>query len=383
MRTTFGPNEIILLLGAGASVEAGIPDSKKMVQEIERLVASDAEWQGFQSLYRYIRSSVFYADGLDGKFGDDVPYNIERLVDVLEELNKRERHTLYPFVGTWNQKLVEVAGMDFERVKKFRGAIINILRNKWVDLQENERAAYYCGLLRLQSEYEYPLRVFSLNYDLCVEKTCGLGKVQRGFADKTWDWRLFDETSDDPLPIVLYKLHGSVDWYSSKEGRVRYFDSTSSIDEEDIALIFGTSYKLQYVDPFLFLVYELRRWTLDAARVIVSIGYGFNDEHINGILQQALRQNVERKLLAVVGPGEGDDETRAQNWITEQLGVRSEQIVARACGAREFLEGGLTIDALSELFPPGEHLILELDDAQVAHGEHNEGGLDNDGDSDG
>ena len=108
---------------------------------------------------------------------------------------------------------------------------------------------------------------------------------------------MFDETSEDPLPLLLYKLHGSLDWYF-KDGQVQYSDSTSAIRDDDIALIFGTSYKLQYVDPFLFLAYELRRWTLDAARVVVCVGYGFNDEHINGILGQALRQNCERKLLA-------------------------------------------------------------------------------------
>ena len=39
--TVFKRNEIILLLGAGASVEADIPDSNEMVKEIEKLVSSD------------------------------------------------------------------------------------------------------------------------------------------------------------------------------------------------------------------------------------------------------------------------------------------------------------------------------------------------------
>ena len=79
------------------------------------------------------------------------------------------------------------------------------------------------------------------------------------------------------------------------DGKVTYSDSPTTIDDDDTALIFGTSYKLQYVDPFLFLAYELRRWSLDAARLIVCVGYGFNDDHINGILQQSLRQNRQRK----------------------------------------------------------------------------------------
>ena len=364
----FKRDEIIFLLGAGASVEADIPDSNKMVQKIEGLVSDDGnrDWSVFRDLYYYVRSSIFYADGLDGIFGDKVPFNIERLVNVLDELSKKERHTLYPFVGAWNPKLQDVAGDKFEEVGKFRSAIIHILRQQWIALPEREKADYYKGLLRFQKEYEYPLRVFSLNYDLCIEEACGRDKVQRGFSERAWDWRLFDETSDDPLPLLLYKLHGSLDWSFNKEGRVTYSDSTAAIKSENMALIFGTSYKLQYVDPFLFLAYELRRWTLDAARLIVCIGYGFDDDHINGILQQSLRQNHERKLLAVVGLGDALAASDAKKRICNQLSVDNNQIKAKACGAKEFLNKDLTLEFLGGLFPQEEELIEELEDSSEA-----------------
>lgn len=358
--TLFKHNEIVLLLGAGASVEAGIPDSNNMVSEIEQAVSNeDSSWWKFRDLYRYIRSSVFYADGLKGVFNENVPFNIERLVNVLDELHKKERHTLYPFVGAWNPKLVDLAGREFEYVHEFRDSIISILRNQWVALPVREKANYYDGLLRFQQEFEYPLRVFSLNYDLCIEQICGLQKVQRGFINREWDWRLFDDTSDDPLPLLLYKLHGSMDWYFKEDGKVTYSDSTSSIQNEDIALIFGTSYKLQYIDPFLFFVYELRRWTLDVARIIVCVGYGFNDEHINGILQQSLRQNRDRKLLAITSPNanEGD---QLKNQITQLLNAECNQIEIRSCGAKEFFENKLSISYLAGLFPPETEIFSEL-----------------------
>ena len=364
--TVFKRDEIILLLGAGASVEANIPDSNNMVSEIERLVSGDDNnWSSFRDLYRYIRSSIFYADGLDGIFGDSVPFNIERLVNVLDELHKKERHTLYPFVGAWNPKLQDVAGAGFEKIGTFRSEIIRILRNQWVALPEKERASYYKGLLRFQKEYEYPLRIFSLNYDLCVEETCDRENVQRGFSkeDRAWDWRLFDETSDDPIPILLYKLHGSADWYFGEDGRVRYYDSPSSIEDEQLALIFGTSYKLQYVDPFLYLAYELRRWTLDSARIIVCVGYGFNDDHINGILKQSLRQDQTRKLVAVVGPSNKTTANEKEELISEQLEAKEGQIEAQLCGAKEFLDSGLTISFLSQLVPAEMDLIPELPDS--------------------
>ncbi len=361
-KTVFKRNEIILLLGAGASVEAGIPDSNEMVHKIEALVSEDdPNWSNFRDLYYYLRSSIFYAAGLEGKFGDDVPYNIEILVNVLDELRKKERHVLYPFVGAWNPKLQDVAGIGFENVRKFRSAIIEILRKNWVALQKEETASYYKGLLNFQSEYGYPLRVFSLNYDLCVEKICGYENVQRGFSERSWDWRLFDETSKDLSPFLLYKLHGSTDWAFTEDDRVTYFDVTASIDDKKAAIIFGTSYKLQYVDPFLFLVYELRRWSLDA-RLIVCIGYGFNDPHINGILQQSLRQNQERQLLAVVGPSD-DSSGFAVESVSDKLKVGVNQIVAKSEGAREFFESSLTISSLADLFPAEVDLIPEIPDS--------------------
>lgn len=364
--TVFGPDEIIVLIGAGASVEADTPDSSKMVQEIEALVSSnDTTWSQFKDLYRYIRSSIFYADGLKGIFGEDVLFNIERLMNVLDELQQREGHTLYPFVGAWNPKLQDVAGTQFEKIGLFRREIIRILRHQWIALSEKDKANYYKGLLRFQNEYEFPLRVFSLNYDLCVEETCGYDKVQRGFitGERTWDWRSFDETSDDPVPILLYKLHGSADWSFAEDGKVRYYDSPSAIKDKDIAIIFGTSYKLQYFDPFLFLAYELRRWTLDAARIIVCMGYGFNDHHINGILQQSLRQDQKRKLLAIIGPRDEPTTANEKNRISELLKAKKGQVKVQACGAKKFLDSGLTIASLSELFPSEKNLFPESPDS--------------------
>lgn len=346
---SFKHNEIVVLLGAGASVDAGIPDSRTMIGELETLLSGEERWRQFLDLYRYVRSAVFYADGLKGVFDGDVAFNIERLVNVLSELHKKERHTLYPFVGAWNPKLLEVAGESFEHVQRFRSRIIEVLRKRWIALPRVEDAEYYAGLMRLQEEYGYPLRVFSLNYDLCVEQTCGRENVQMGFADWKWDWRLFDETSDDSLPLLLYKLHGSTDWYFDDDGKVTYSDSPSTIPDEKVALIFAAEYKLRYIDPFLFFAYELRRWTLDTARLIVSIGYGFNDDHINGILRQSLRQDDMRKLLVVDAPD--ICENGMTRRVADLLTVDQEQIRVDPTGAECFLRNGLSIEALAGLFP--------------------------------
>jgi SIR2-like domain len=55
---------------------------------------------------------------------------------------------------------------------------------------------------------------------------------------------------------------------------------------------------MQDIDPYSFYAYELRRYSLEA-KIILAIGYSFRDEHINGIITQALRHDRSRVLLAV------------------------------------------------------------------------------------
>ena len=353
----FKRDELVLLLGAGASVEAGVPHSKGMVEKLESLIGSESEWGRFGPLYHYVKSAVLFADGIKGK-ADVAGYNIEKLVETLEELSKRDDHPLYPFVGAWNPKLPEVAGGDFKIVREFRDAIVKRLRDDWIPLDQVERSNYYAGVLRLQREYQHPLRVFSLNYDLCIEEQCRRSRgsgPQRGFEGRRWNWRRLAEVdneigSEDDL-IYLYKLHGSIDWFFDRgaNGQLAYRDNVSSIPLGQSALIFGTSYKLQYTDPFLFLAYEFRRWTLEA-RIILVIGYGFADVHINEILRQALDSD-ETRVLVAVSPGPAGDGAKLGNEAEEieaTLGTGGRgQVVRVPCRAKAYLED-VSIERLAE-----------------------------------
>jgi len=351
----FKRDEIIVLLGAGASKDAGIPHSKEMVRKIENLV--NDEWSEYQELYNYIRSSVYYADGIRGRFGVSVNYNIERIVNTLDELMKKEEHPLYPFIGSWNPKLLKVAGADFERLREFRHKIVERLREKWITLDYREDADYYKGLVAFQEQYQHPLRVFTLNYDLCVEEFCDPDSLERGFENRVWDWRLFELENKN---IYLYKLHGSTDWVR-EEGQLTYKSSPPSIDHDQVEMIFGASYKLQYVDPFLFFAYELRKWTLSEAKLIISIGYGFGDEHINGILGQALNSSTDKILLSVAPMPKGKSEELAQE-IENTLGVRHPgQVKCWNHNAEEFMLNYLDVRHLSqELFPVEAELFPEI-----------------------
>jgi hypothetical protein len=186
--------------------------------------------------------------------------------------------------------------------------------------------------------------------------------LERGFGDqRKWSWRNFDHTEEAPN-IYLYKLHGSIDWLRDEHKNLTFSDEASKIRLDQLEIIFGTDYKLQYTDPFLFLAYEFRRWTLEA-KLIITIGYGFGDEHINGILGQALASAAdpdERKLLAVSTFFQKEEESAARTRLAGILDVSENCIVAKRKTASEFMCSDMRIDKLGEHFPEGGDLFEEL-----------------------
>jgi len=331
----FRDGELIILIGAGCSADAGIPTSFKMNKNLEDLIQHDSQWRQFKELYYFLKSSILYADGIGGVYENR--FDIERLVNVLNELQKKENSILYPFIGSWNPRLLELAGYDFKILKEFKEKILETLKD-WVQLEDYSNALYYENFFRLQYECNFSLRIFSLNYDLCFEKNLpGSKDLERGFGDnKVWDWRRFERSEHYEPNIYLYKLHGSIDWErrESEGNIVKEVDKIPKIPD----LIFGTNYKLQYIDPYLFYAYELRKFSLEA-KLILTIGYSFRDEHINGILFQALKADKERKIM-IVSPG--------ADKIKQRLTSNDEtknQIHSKNQGAKKFLED-ISIDEL-------------------------------------
>jgi SIR2-like domain len=347
--------DIIFLLGAGASAEAAIPPSGKMIDKIEELLDDDPDWRPFLALYNHIKSAIHYAAGLKGLFNDRVNYNIETLVNTLYELERNEEHPLYPFIASWNSRLVSLSDKDFSKVSAFRRLILRQLKT-WVSPDDISLADYYKGLIPLQRGLTFPLRIFSLNYDLCVERLNSNDfRVESGFPGIgpkfPWDWERFEDTTAGPTPpeIYLYKLHGSINWKRDAARNLFCLEQTESIAPEKMELIFGRDFKLEAADPYLFYAYEFRKYSLET-KVIACIGYGFGDQHINKILEQALKRDDTRRLL-VVAPQKNDGEVDREGQIRSRIAARPDQIIVRESSAKEFLETADVHKQLLEVVP--------------------------------
>ncbi len=347
--SNFRENDIIFLLGAGASANAGIPVSAEMVKKIENLISNDTDWQKYKDLYYLIRSGVNYSAGI---MGENSTFNIETLLFVLEELAQKEKHLLYPFIGSWNIRFNEVIKDDFKLIDSFQKEIKKKLK-EWVGIEDAKTAEYFKYFKKLKDELNYPLRIFTLNYDKCIEvNTNNPGyefTLERGFEKDTRKWnhkRISERVRDDEPDIYLYKLHGSIDWKRDKKTNiVKYVDNEAPYPD----LIFGTQNKLSYSDPYLFLFSEFRHYTLNS-KLIVCIGYSFSDNHINGLIEQALKQDYSKKVLSVT-KGTGKTEDELKDFIANKLNIHTDKIIIEKSEAKAFFENKLNLEYVSKIYP--------------------------------
>ena len=68
------------------------------------------------------------------------------------------------------------------------------------------------------------------------------------------------ETSNNVAPqLVLYKLHGSINWKRSPETKELFcVEQIENVNAEKMEVIFGREFKLEAADPYLFFAYEFR-----------------------------------------------------------------------------------------------------------------------------
>lgn len=342
-------DSILFLLGAGASVDAGIKHAKAMTIDIEEKIVSNDDFTEFHDLYNYLKSSIIYQRGLEGAFNDQSA-TIEELLDVLAEINQKHKNKLYPFIGGWNIHLLKVAGEEFDKVHKLDRRIRDELF-KWINISNYDDSSYFVGLKSLVSDIGSAVRVFTLNYDICVEKSLNRSgiNIELGFNDKRqWEAAKFDTNENSDVDIYLYKLHGSIDWTRDVNGVLTLCDTPQPSPE----LIFGTAAKLSSIDPYLFYVHELRKYSLnEALRYIVVVGYSFSDGYINTLVSQAVARSEYLKILVVAPTDNVHQEARR---ISQCLGVTEGKVVYENMTAKDFFENSMELSYFTKKSGAGD-----------------------------
>jgi hypothetical protein len=295
-------NEIILL-GAGASVEAGIPDATKMTQKILESFDNKRKVGTFYEVLTFIISGLIFQKGING----ENPYagvNIEEVFNALQILSMRDELEAAPFIGSWHSRLddfdikktIQRASYSVESSRKKLASTIdreikNALKrdkkeikiggyinqmisphtlsssnNYFTQTVERKGAGeifertneYLIRKLKDytwlkepdQLDYLFPLinrtnpnsTIASLNYDNCIELAC----IQNDIPYETGidSWSNDGYIGNDFNGIGLLKLHGSINWKLTEKNRSDNSPLPSlSIDNLDDEKLFTEQYK--------------------------------------------------------------------------------------------------------------------------------------------
>jgi len=107
----------LFLLGAGASVEAGVPDAYKMTSEMLKRIAEDemSSYQRIDKVLHFVAGGLLFQQGIKGKNPFD-GVNIEDLFNAVKLLGDRQKSELGPFISSWHPQLV---GLESGRMASF------------------------------------------------------------------------------------------------------------------------------------------------------------------------------------------------------------------------------------------------------------------------
>lgn len=352
------PNPVVLL-GAGASVDAGVPATFEMTEKLVEGINGEQHYSHTTEALNFVCGALVAYDAAAGAS----PYaglDVERVFAAVGLLAERRTLEVSPFVSAWHPAVdawdrprePTFFGKDLKRalmsrfdsdigreLKKFVDSLMGTRTGETYKQLADRMIAQLRTLVATtpkQVDYLVPLvtasrrpgglTVATLNYDLSVEFACEAADVQcstgieRWARDRRWHW---------PRDGVrLLKLHGSIDWAWDHQRPDR---DSLAMPHKTVArvpnpqenrgqpvVIFGQRGKLSAEGPFLSLLAEFEK-QLAAASELVVIGYSFRDDHINEAIRQWTTDDQTRTITIVDPALDPDRPERRHNGFREEL----------------------------------------------------------------
>ncbi|MFC4242961.1 SIR2 family protein [Gryllotalpicola reticulitermitis] len=348
------PRRVAVLLGAGASADAGIPLTSELAEKV--VGAANAEAGVAQPWVRALNFVYGAMVGYQAEAGGNPlgAVNIERLISAVRLLQARDTHEAAPFVAAWkdgafafgstpydalidrrvtaaisnshlrvgNHALIEAISAVARRAVHpdsapiFRQVERHVLQGIRTALCAPSRVDYLEPLLQLAREQDGGLDVVTLNYDLLVETLAADAddvSVDTGIAR----WRPGQRLTFDPAPgkVNLLKLHGSLSWANDHSESsewsvnapvirevpdgVQSDGSGSSSREQKLPwIVVGDREKLSTDGPTLALL-RAAEDVLDRASHLVIVGYSFGDRHINSMIRDWMLASESRTMTVL------------------------------------------------------------------------------------
>lgn len=305
LRDCLMADNLIVLTGAGSSIfddNSGGLSMRGLWAEAKKLLNGTEETGDFEKFCQLVH---FY----------ETSENIETLLTHAELFISYNKNM--PAKPEEPNEALKFVTDNTVRIKKLILAKCDFADKKpGCTFNENTHLQFLKNLSYRKSRLSRP-KVFTTNYDRTFEVAAASGGFitidgfsfdsRRCFNGKFFDYdivltknnRVTTEDNFAPNVIHLYKLHGSIDWF--QEGKAIIQRPAPSADALPLMIFpnrdkFQLSYDQPYFEMMSRFQNELRK---SGSTTLIIIGFSFGDNHINRVIEEALRHNAFLKIIVI------------------------------------------------------------------------------------
>ncbi|MEZ5592699.1 MAG: SIR2 family protein [Gammaproteobacteria bacterium] len=295
------------MFGAGISYDANIPLMYPLTERVNSLIEEKGD-----------NNDKAIISALKEELTDDchVEHYLSHLGDLiaLAERSKFKKASLNSSNFSTDQlnhcyrEIVRSIGVTVRYGYK-NESNIGTIENPIIDIKKHMQFVRALFEKKVNFERRSSITFFTTNYDTLLEDALALNKIDvidgfSGGAMAFWNAnKVFNQAAHKSSNcVLLYKLHGSVDWHrDSEHGLVRARYGTKYLSDAADIMIYpqATKYVETQKDPFAALFSGLRYKLRETSQnVLVTCGYSFSDEHINSEIEYCL-EDVNNKTTVV------------------------------------------------------------------------------------
>lgn len=213
--------------------------------------------------------------------------------------------------------LVEKADEEkAQTLKPLRGELEKIIRDSCKLNLDVGNAPHktFLDKITARKASEPRVQLFTTNYDTLFEQAAQSGgyvaidgfsfSFPRAFSGRYFDYdivqrertRLKNEESFVSKVFHLYKMHGSLTWQRTKNGTIQQVNST-----ETPLIVYPASdkYESSYEQPYFEMMSRFQQALRRENTLLIIIGFGFRDKHIQNVILEAVNQNPSFQLVIV------------------------------------------------------------------------------------
>jgi hypothetical protein len=337
------PNPVVLL-GAGASYEAGIPLSVGMTEALAERLREYRPFEGALEAFNFVRAQLSAHDASRGR-DPSSSLDVESVFDAVSLLSRRDDVELAAFVSAWHPSVKEFdtvrmdsgvfdnnfrealeLAADTRSNSELRDLVLGVVRANIVGaggvyrrltgelikqvyqlLNDKQGDVSYLNPLVHAGRLDGGIAIATLNYDLTIETACEEAGVpydtgiERWSKTGVWKW--------PPGGVRLMKLHGSVNWIEAEERGIAPGQLPSMTvreprlnDRENAcgarALIFGHGSKLRAEGPSLSLRGAFEE-ALSGTDRLITVGYSFRDPHVDDVIRRWFNERPSSRIVVV------------------------------------------------------------------------------------